>query len=222
MAGNEFEDGQGSFWSLRDKREQQIWLLPSLFPRDFGGITWNGEFLGGNEGAAARLGWQSRVCGRLARKGAFPRSRLANPTGGAEVGCQRARRWLQLSPYLQQGGCHAQPRPRHRSSGTAPGSGQAKISPSLVGGKKKTTSGLQDSQTGVTRAGEAAAAVARTRLGCSGTVPGQGLDWQRGLPRDEFDLHGAEKCQAEPGGKEGRGETSPLWVSGDGWVLPGA
>lgn len=90
------------------------------------------------------------------------------------------------------------------------------------GRKKKKTSGLQDSQTGVTRAGEAAAAVARTRLGCSGTVPGQGLDWQRGLPRDEFDLHGAEKCQAEPGGKEGRGETSPLRVSGDGWVLPGA
>lgn len=129
MAGNEFEDGQGSFWSLRDKREQQVWFLPSLFPRDFGGNVRNGEFLGGNEGAAAGLGRQSRVCSRLARKGAFPRSRLANPTGGAEVGCQRARRWLQLSPYLQQGGCHAQPRPRHRSSGTAPGSGQAKISP---------------------------------------------------------------------------------------------
>lgn len=177
MAGNEFEDGQGSFWSLRDKREQQVWLLPSLFPRDFGGITWNGEFLGGNEGAAARLGWQSRVCGRLARKGAFPRSRLANPTGGVEVGCQRARRWLQLSPYLQQGGCHAQPRPRHRSSGTAPGSGQAKISPSLVGGKKKKNlwAPRQSNRRNSCRGGSSSRSEDPTRLQRHGARAGAGL-----------------------------------------------
>ena len=90
--------------------------------------------------------------------------------------------------------------------------------PSLVG----KTSGLLHGQTSITHAGEVAAPVARTRPGCTGTVPGQGLDWQRGLLRAEFDLHGAGKHRAEPGGEEERGEYSPLRVSGDGWVLPRA
>lgn len=56
-------EGQGSFWSLGDKRGQQLWLPPRLFPGGFGGIAWGGEFLGGNEeGAVAGLGWQIGVC----------------------------------------------------------------------------------------------------------------------------------------------------------------
>lgn len=144
-----------------------------------------------------------------------PREEWRLGASGLDAGCSSRLICSRVGAMLSPG-----PATAHR--GPLQARGRRKSRPAWWEEKKKTTSGLQDSQTGVTRAGEAAAAVARTRLGCSGTVPGQGLDWQRGLPRDEFDLHGAEKCQAEPGGKEGRGETSPLRVSGDGWVLPGA
>lgn len=52
-------------------------------------------------------------------------------------------------------------------------------------------------------------------------MPGQGLGWQRGLPRAQFDLHGAGKCRTEPGGEEGRAETSRVRVSGGGRGSPG-
>lgn len=57
----------------------------------------------------AGSGWRSGVCGRPAHRERFPAPGLQIPREEGRLGASGMGAGCKLPPYLQQGGCHAQP-----------------------------------------------------------------------------------------------------------------
>lgn len=135
--------GRGGFWSLGDKRGQQLWLSPRLLPQNSGGITWGGEFLGGNKaGAAVGLGWRRGVCSLPARRERFPAPSLQTPWEEGRLGASGLSAGCGSHLLCSSVGATLGPATTAPSLGTAPrlraGEDLAWRKPSLVG----KTSGL--------------------------------------------------------------------------------
>lgn len=133
-----------------------------------------------------------------------PREERRLGASGLDAGCSSRLICSRVGAMLSPG-----PATAHRGPLQARGRRKSRLEKAQPGGrKKKNTSGLQDSQTGVTRAGEAAAAVARTRLVAAARCQGRG--WIGSGGSRETSLTFTEQKSARLSRGERRGEEKPL------------